>query len=81
MTYMDNPLPRRRFGLFRGADRCGVSPAQRERDRNGLRNVCAACGIDGTAIDPLVVDVGEGMRVCHSHFDDPGTGYYGQAWR
>ncbi len=58
-----------------------ISPAQQQRDHSGQRNTCAACGHDATATDPLVVDVTDGIRVCRSHFDDQGSGYYGEAWR
>ncbi len=58
-----------------------ISPAQQRRDHNGQRNTCAACGHDSTANNPLVVDVTDGMRVHRSHFDDPRSGYYGEAFR
>lgn len=46
-----------------------ISGTQFERDHNGLRNNCAACGHEGTASNPLTVDNG-GMRVHSKPFDD-----------
>lgn len=54
-----------------------ISPGQRERDRRGLRNVCGACGRDGTNSDPLALD-DEGDRVHQSELDDEDSGLYGR---
>jgi hypothetical protein len=55
-----------------------VNAAQFERDHNGLRNVCAVDGRDGTEADPLVVDT-DGYRIHRSHTEDPNSGCYGTA--
>lgn len=55
-----------------------VNAAQFKRDHTGHRNHCAACGHDGTAADPLVVD-NEGWRIHRSHTEDPRSGMYGTA--
>jgi len=54
-----------------------INSTQFERDHNGLRNVCAADGRDGTEADPLVLD-DEGSRVHRSHFEDVSSGLYGR---
>ncbi len=43
-----------------------LNDAQRQRDRNGQQNICAACGHPGTPGDPLVIDDG-GYRIHGSH--------------
>lgn len=53
-----------------------ISGAQFERDRNGLRDTCAACGREATDADPLGL-ADDGFRVHGSHFDDPADGYFG----
>jgi hypothetical protein len=59
--------------------RCEVSrwvcASQQERDHRGLRDVCAACGHDGTDRDPLTLD-DEGYRVHRSHTTDHTSGLY-----
>jgi hypothetical protein len=57
-----------------------ISAAQFERDHNGLRDHCAACGNPGRETDRLVVD-NRGMRVHHSHTTDPASGLYGTQQR
>lgn len=47
------------------ADDPRLTDAQRERDRSGLGNACAACGRQGTEDDPLLIDE-DGFRV---HYD------------
>jgi hypothetical protein len=47
-----------------------VNAAQRRRDRDGLSNVCAACGHDGTRKNPLTLS-DDGYRICTSHVLDP----------
>ena len=54
-----------------------LNDAQRQRDADGKRNICAACGHPGTPDDRLVV-AGDGYRVHGSHTTDPADGYYGQ---
>ncbi|HEX5495244.1 MAG TPA: hypothetical protein VFX70_11790 [Mycobacteriales bacterium] len=50
------------------------STAQRERDRSGRRDICAACGRPATTADRLrLVD---GGRIHTSHLTDPRSGYY-----
>jgi hypothetical protein len=53
-----------------------ISARQQERDHQGQRNICAACGHDGTTPDPLTV-TDDGMRVHTSHTTDPRSGLYG----
>jgi hypothetical protein len=53
-----------------------INNAQFERDHNGQRDTCAACGHDGTQARPLVLD-DEGCRVHRDHTDDPASGMYG----
>lgn len=55
-----------------------INTAQQARDHNGLRNICAACGHDSTAADPLVKSL-DGYRIHRSHATDPRSGYYRQA--
>jgi hypothetical protein len=56
-----------------------INSRQFERDHNGQRNICAACGHDGTNADPLVLD--DGYRVHTSHTTDVNSGLYGrQQW-
>lgn len=52
-----------------------ISPGQQRRDHNGKRNICAACGHDGTTKDPLIKAM-DGFRVHRSHTTDPRSGYY-----
>jgi hypothetical protein len=54
-----------------------ISSEQQQRDHRGQRNICAACGRDGTRQDPLGLD-NKGFRVHASHFTDPRSGLYGQ---
>ena len=51
---------------------------QQQRDHIGQRNICAACGHDGTTRDPLVL-TDNGFRVHQSHTADPRDGLYGTA--
>jgi hypothetical protein len=55
-----------------------ISASQQARDHNGLRNICTACGHDGTPADPLVKSL-DGSRIHRSHTTDPRSGFYGQA--
>lgn len=52
-----------------------ISSRQQARDHNGQRNMCSACGHDGTTRDPLVLDE-DGFRIHRSHATDPRSGYY-----
>lgn len=54
-----------------------ISSGQQTRDHNGQRNICAACGHNGTGSDPLVND-NRGYRVHRSHTTNPRSGLYGQ---
>lgn len=54
-----------------------ISKSQQERDHKGLRNVCCACGHDGTTTRPLGVS-NAGSRIHVDHFTDPNSGLYGQ---
>jgi hypothetical protein len=49
--------------------------AQRERDLDGKRNICAACGHPGGPADPLVI--ADGYRVHRWHTTDPDDGFHG----
>jgi hypothetical protein len=51
-----------------------LNDAQRQRDLNGQRNICAADGRPGTAGDPLVI--ADGYRVHQSDVSDPASGFY-----
>ncbi|MFD8545636.1 hypothetical protein [Streptomyces sp. NPDC059649] len=52
-----------------------ISTTQKERDRDGQRNICAACGHPGSdAADQLLV--ADGFRIHRSHTTDPCSGYY-----
>lgn len=55
-----------------------INARQQARDHNGQRNICAACGHDGTTRDPLVL-ADDGFRVHRSHTTDPSSGLYGTA--
>ena len=50
---------------------------QHQRDHQGQRNTCSACGHDGTSRDPLVL-TNDGFRVHQSHTTDPRDGLYGK---
>jgi hypothetical protein len=52
-----------------------ISATQFERDHNGQRNICAACGHNGSKANPLVVDE-DGSRIHTSHTTDQNSGYY-----
>ncbi len=54
-----------------------INNAQQRRDHNGQRNICAACGHDGTHADPLVKSL-DGYRIHREHTTDPRSGYYQQ---
>lgn len=54
-----------------------ISETQFERDHNGQRNICAACGHDGSETNPLVVE--DGSRIHVSHTADQNSGYYQSA--
>lgn len=54
-----------------------ISKSQQERDHNGQRNRCAACGHEGKRTDPLTKD-DSGSRVHTSHTTDPRSGLYGR---
>jgi hypothetical protein len=54
-----------------------ISKSQQERDHQGLRNVCAADGRDGTQADPLGL-TDTGSRIHDRHFNDPGNGWFGR---
>ncbi len=51
-----------------------INAAQKKRDRDGQRNICAACGHPATAVDQLLV--ADGFRIHRSHTTDPRSGYY-----
>lgn len=51
-----------------------INPAQQQRDRNGQRTICAACGHPARDNDPLIV--ADGFRIHHSHTADPRSGFY-----
>lgn len=53
-----------------------INSSQFERDHNGQRNTCSACGHDATAGKPLVLS-DEGYRVHQAHTRDPHSGFYG----
>lgn len=53
-----------------------ISKTQQERDHNGRRNDCGACGQEGTDGNPLVL-TDTGSRVHESHTTDPVSGLYG----
>lgn len=55
-----------------------INVAQQRRDHNGQRDICAACGHDGTGRDPLVL-ADDGFRVHRSHTTDPRSGYRGRS--
>jgi hypothetical protein len=55
-----------------------LSKQQVQRDIEGKRNDCAACGNPGTPGDPLVI-APDGFRVHTSHTADPADGYYNPA--
>jgi hypothetical protein len=57
-----------------------INAAQQRRDHNGQRDICAACGHNGTSRDPLVKAT-DGYRVHRSHTTDPRNGYYRQEQR
>lgn len=57
-----------------------IHSRQQQRDHNGQRNICAACGHTGTGTDPLVLD-DTGMRVHQQHTEDPTSGLYGHQQR
>lgn len=57
-----------------------ISGKQFNRDHNGLRNNCGACGHEGTDANPLKLD-DEGDRVHESHFNEPNNGLYGKQQR
>jgi len=54
-----------------------INSQQQARDHNGQRNTCSACGHDGTAANPVVID-DEGWRVHRSHVGDASSGLYGR---
>lgn len=54
-----------------------INEHQQQRDRNGLRDVCAADGRPGTPSDPLGTAT-DGFHIHRSHFADPSDGYHGQ---
>ena len=57
-----------------------VNANQRERDRIGLGNLCAACGSAESRKNPLTLDF-DGYRICASHITDPNSGLYGRGQR
>lgn len=57
-----------------------LSATQKQRDADGRRDTCCACGHDKTGTDPLVISE-EGWRVHQSHYTDPATGFYGRPYR
>lgn len=57
-----------------------INPAQQARDHNGQRNICAACGHNGTNADPLVKAT-DGFRIHRTHTTDRRSGYYGLSQR
>lgn len=57
-----------------------ISGAQQKRDHNGQRNICAACGHEGTTRNPLVKTT-DGARIHRSHTTDRKSGYYNQEQR
>jgi hypothetical protein len=57
-----------------------VNASQRERDRRGLHNICAACGHAERWSDPLTL-TDDGYRICTSHVLDPDSGFYGRGRR
>jgi hypothetical protein len=54
-----------------------ISRDQQERDHNGLREACCACGHDGTKSRPLGISK-TGSRIHIDHFTNPRSGLYGQ---
>lgn len=54
-----------------------ISKSQQDRDHKGLRNVCGACGHEGTGHDPLCT-TDTGSRVHTSHTSDPRSGLFGK---
>lgn len=57
-----------------------LSATQKQRDADGLRDICGACGHPKSETDPLVISE-EGWRVHHSHYTDPATGFYGRPYK
>ncbi|WP_458089447.1 hypothetical protein [Streptomyces malaysiensis] len=55
-----------------------INSRQQTRDHAGQRNICAACGHDGTSRDPLINNT-DGFRVHRSHTTDQRHGLYGTA--
>jgi hypothetical protein len=53
-----------------------INSGQFERDHNGLRNTCSACGHDATATNPLVLSA-DGSRIHQAHTRDNASGFYG----
>jgi hypothetical protein len=53
----------------------GVNANQRERDRIGLGNLCAACGNAEGRKNPFALS-DDGYRICASHLTDPSSGLY-----
>ena len=54
-----------------------INGQQFERDHNGQRNICAACGHEGTDANRLRLD-DEGYRVHTSHLVDVNSGLHGR---
>jgi hypothetical protein len=57
-----------------------ISDAQKQRDTQGLRDVCGACGHEQSETDPLVISE-EGSRIHHSHYTDPSSGFCGRPYQ
>jgi hypothetical protein len=54
-----------------------LNDRQLDRDANGLRHACAACGNPETGENPLVISA-DGMRIHQGHFTDPASGFHGE---
>jgi hypothetical protein len=57
-----------------------INSRQQQRDHAGLRDVCAACGDIGGAVDPLDLD-DHGFRVHARHLVDLRSGLQAQTPR
>lgn len=51
-----------------------ISARQQQRDHDGLRNTCSACGHHSA---DLVLTT-DGVRVCRAHTADPRSGLHGR---
>ncbi|MCW2918648.1 MAG: hypothetical protein JWN52_6716, partial [Actinomycetia bacterium] len=58
-----------------------ISAAQKQRDEQGLANICGACGHPFTGTNPAVLtqrtaDHEGGSRIHRSHTTNPNDGFY-----